>query len=195
VAFAVERSYLRRDRLFGRPVVALEDLPQLYPAAAHHFFVATVYTQLNRLRKRLYLQLKDMGYAPASFVSPHARVWPNVRMGEHCFIFESNVIQPFCELGDNVVLWSGNHIGHHSKIGSHCFIASHAVVSGFVTVGTHCFVGVNATFGNNLSVGDDCIIGAGALVTKDVPEDHVFRGGGAEPARGAKRLHRVKESA
>ena len=32
VAFAVEREYLKRTELFGRPVVALEDLPSLYHA-------------------------------------------------------------------------------------------------------------------------------------------------------------------
>ncbi|MES2282774.1 MAG: acetyltransferase [Pseudomonadota bacterium] len=193
VAFAVESAYLKRTELFGLPVVALESLPTLFPAHEYAFYVATVYTQLNRLRTRLYSQMKAWGYAPASYVSSRAAVWRNVTLGEHCFIFENNVVQPFCGIGDNVVLWSGNHIGHHSKIGDNCFIASHAVISGFVEIGRNCFVGVNATFANNLQLGEDCIIGAGALLTKNVPADHVVRGGSADAVPGAKRLHRVKE--
>lgn len=193
VAFTVESAYLKRTELFGVPVVALEKIATLFPAFEHHFYVATVYTQLNRLRTRLFMQMKSLGYEAASYISSRAVVWRNVTFGEHCFVFENNVIQPFCSIGNNVVLWSGNHIGHHSKIGDNTFIASHAVISGFVDIGRNCFVGVNATVGNNLLICDDCVIGAGALVTKDVPANHVLRGGSSDPVAGAKRLHRVKE--
>ena len=193
VAFAVEAAYLKRTELFGLPVVALESLSASFRPSEHAFYVATVYTLLNRLRTRLYQQMKNWNYAPASYISSRAAVWRNATVGEHCFVFENNVIQPFCTLGNNVVLWSGNHIGHHSTIGDNAFIASHAVISGFVNVGRNCFVGVNATFGNNLQIGDDCVIGAGALVTKSVAADHVIRGGSSDPVAGAKRLHRVKE--
>jgi sugar O-acyltransferase (sialic acid O-acetyltransferase NeuD family) len=170
VAFAVEREFLHRDRLFGLPVVAFEDAERLFTPADHSFYAANVYTQKNRLRERLYLSAKALGYAPASYVSSRAFVWRNCKVGEHCFIFENNVVQPFVTLGSNVVLWSGNHIGHHSQIGDHCFVSSHVVVSGFVGIGTHCFMGVNSTVANNTRIGDHCVIGAGALVLSDVPD-------------------------
>jgi sugar O-acyltransferase (sialic acid O-acetyltransferase NeuD family) len=176
VAFAVEREYLKRRELFGLPVVEFETLEESYEPAGHHFFAANVYTQLNKLRTRLYTEAKRKGYAPASYVSPHAFVWRNVELGEHCFIFENNVVQPFAKLGDNVILWSGNHIGHHSRIGSHCFISSHVVVSGFVEMGESCFVGVNTTMANNISIGRDCLVGAGALVLADVPDGQTVVG-------------------
>ena len=176
VAFAVEREFLTKDSLFGLPVVPLDEVTQRYAPVDHDFFAALVYTQMNRLRTRLYKQVKAMGYVPASYVSSRAFVWPNVQLGEHCFIFEDNTVQPFVAIGDNVVLWSGNHIGHHSRIKDNCFIASHVVVSGFCTIGENCFVGVNATFGNNLEVGDDCLVGAGALIARDVPADTLIKG-------------------
>ncbi|MGH9387233.1 MAG: acetyltransferase [Vicinamibacterales bacterium] len=171
VAFSVESAYLKRERLFGLPIVPFETLQDTYSPADHWFFAALVYTDANRLRARLYREAKAKGFQPASYVSSRAFVWRNVVIGEHCFVFENNVLQPFTRFGHNVVLWSGNHIGHHSHIGSHCFISSHVVVSGFVTMGEYAFVGVNATFANNLSVGDRCLIGAGALVLGDVPDD------------------------
>src|SRR5262245_62835994 len=81
VAFAVEQAYRKRDRLFELPVVPFEELERLYPPADHHFFAATVYTQLNRLRTRLYQAAKAKGYRPASFLSPRAAVWHNARLG------------------------------------------------------------------------------------------------------------------
>jgi sugar O-acyltransferase (sialic acid O-acetyltransferase NeuD family) len=169
VAFSVEREFLKREELFGLPVVPFETLEETHAPGRHSFFAANVYTQRNALRARLYREAKRKGYAPASYVSPHAFVWRNCEVGEHCFIFENNVVQPFARIGDNVILWSGNHIGHHSVIKDNCFVSSHVVVSGFVEIGESCFLGVNATLANNITVGDDCLIGAGALVLADVP--------------------------
>jgi sugar O-acyltransferase (sialic acid O-acetyltransferase NeuD family) len=166
-------------------VVAFEELEAHFPPAAHSFYAALVYTQGNALRRRLYEAAKAKGYAPASYVSSRAFVWRNVEVGEHCFVFENNVVQPFAKVGSNVVLWSGNHIGHHSSIGDHCFVSSHVVVSGFVHVGQSCFLGVNSTFANNLEVGNDCFIAAGALVTRDVGDGMTVKGlwkGAPQPA-------------
>lgn len=176
VAFAVEREYLRRGELFGLPVVPFEELPERFPPAEHAFYAALVYTQGNALRTRLYEAAKAMGYKPASYVSPRAFVWHNATLGEHCFVFEGNVVQPFVRIGCNVVLWSGNHIGHHSTIGDHCFVSSHVVVSGFVTVGDSCFLGVNATIANNTNIGARCTVGAGALILGDVEDGQTVVG-------------------
>lgn len=176
VAFSVEREYLRREQLFGIPVVPFEDLTERFAPGEHEFYAALVYSQGNALRRRLYEAAKDKGYRPASYVSSHAFIWRNVTLGEHCFIFENNVVQPFVTLGDNVVLWSGNHIGHHSTVGDHCFISSHVVISGFVEVGHSCFLGVNATIANNTKIGDRCTLGAGALVLGDVSDGQTVVG-------------------
>src|SRR5262245_1117618 len=102
--FAVEAAYLKRRDLHGLPIVAFEEIDRHFPPPHHDVFVATVYTQLNRLRTRLAQAAKARGYRLASFVSPRAFVWRNVRLGEHCFVFEGNTLQPFVTIGDNVVL-------------------------------------------------------------------------------------------
>lgn len=175
-AFSVERDYIRRSSLFDLPIVPFEEIEGLYPPSEHKVFVAIVYNQLNRLRTRLYREAKNKGYELASYISSRAFVWHNCEIGEHCFIFENNVVQPFVRIGDNVILWSGNHIGHHAVIGNNCFISSHVVVSGLVRIGANCFLGVNATFFNNRVIGDDCIIGAGALVARNIDSNRLVQG-------------------
>lgn len=175
-AFSVEREYLRKTTFLGLPVVPFEELEQHYAPVDHSFYAALVYTEQNKLRTRLYGQAKSKGYTPASYVSRHAIIWRDVEIGEHCFIFESNVIQPRVRIGRNVVLWSGNHIGHHSTIKDNCFLSSHVVVSGFVEVGESSFMGVNSTVANNITIGDRCLIGAGALILSDVPRRKVVVG-------------------
>lgn len=177
VAFAVERAYLQRDTMAGLPVVAFESLPEVFDPAEHEVYVATVYTQLNRLRTRLSQEAKAKGYRLASFISRHAFVWRNVEIGEHCFIFEDNTVQPFVKIGDNVVLWSGNHIGHHSTIGDNCFVSSHVVISGFVDVGENCFLGVNSTVANNVKIGKDCWLAPDVTIVKDTADGVFFKPG------------------
>lgn len=189
VAFSVERAFLKRDRCFGLPVIPFEELERSHTPAEHSFYAALVYSQLNRLRTRLYRAAKVKGFAPASYVSPSAFVWRNVELGEHCFIFENNVVQPFVKLGDNVVLWSGNHIGHHSRIGANCFISSHVVISGFCDIGENCFFGVNSTLADRVRIERDCLIGAQALVTKDVKENQLMPGAKAEAAKLSARAY------
>jgi sugar O-acyltransferase (sialic acid O-acetyltransferase NeuD family) len=183
VAFAVEREFLKKDNLLGLPIVELEEIAQKFPPKSHDVFVAVVYTQLNRLRTRLAHLVKSMDYKLASYVSSNANVWPNATLGEHCFIFEDNTIQPFVRIGNNVILWSGNHIGHHSTIKDNVFISSQVVISGFCEIGENCFLGVNSTFSNNIVVAKDCWIGPGALLTKNTDKNMVYRINASEPAK------------
>jgi sugar O-acyltransferase (sialic acid O-acetyltransferase NeuD family) len=168
--FSVERDYLAEEVLAGLPVVPFETLEESFPPEEYDVYVAATYTQLNRLRTRLADEAKARGYRLASYVSSRAFVWRNVAVGEHCFVFEDNTVQPFVKLGRNVVLWSGNHIGHHSTIGDNTFVSSHVVVSGFCEIGENCFLGVNATIANNLSLGRDVWLGPNTNVVEDVPD-------------------------
>lgn len=181
--FAVERAYLERDTLLGLPIVPLEEVERHFPHEHHDAYVAVVYTQLNRLRARLAAAMKAAGYRLATYVSAKASVWSNVQMGEHCFIFENNVVQPFVKLGDNVVLWSGNHIGHHSTVGHNVFISSHVVVSGFCEIGDNSFLGVNAAVANNIKIASDNWIGPGVVISADTAPGSLFRSPQSELAK------------
>ncbi|AIY90180.1 acetyltransferase [Geoglobus acetivorans] len=181
VAFSVDSEFIRQEKLFGLPVVPFEELEEHYDPAEYYVFVAIAYTRLNRLRARFYKEAKRKGYRFASYVSSHAFVWRNVELGENCFIFEDNTIQPFVKIGNNVVIWSGNHIGHHSKIRDHVFISSHVVVSGFVEIGEYSFLGVNSTIVNNIKIAKDNVLGAGAVIIRDTEAGKVYVGNPARP--------------
>lgn len=168
VAFTVERAYLRDPLLFGLPVIPLEDIHTLYPPASYSFFVAVVFSQQNRLRTRLYNETKAAGYAPASYIGSRARVHPTAEVGEHCFICEETVVQPWARVLSNVVVWSGNYVGHQSLIKSNSFTLPHAVISDFAQIGENCIVGPNATILERVSIGDDCWIEAGSRVATNL---------------------------
>jgi sugar O-acyltransferase (sialic acid O-acetyltransferase NeuD family) len=190
--FSVEEKYLGKSSLLGLPVVPFETLEQAFPPEQHDVFVAVVYTQMNRLRARLSQAARARGYHLASYHSSRAFIWKNVTFGEHCFVFENNVIQPFVEIGNNVVLWSGNHIGHHSVIHDNCFVSSHVVLSGYVEVGSNSFLGVNSAVANNTKIATDCWIGPGVTITQDTEEGRIYPAAKAEPAKvGSLRFFKV----
>lgn len=174
VAFCVDAAYVKDPKFMGLPVVASEQVQDVYPPAQHDMFVAIGYSQLNQLRADKYAAAKAMGYQLATYISPKATVFDNVVIGDNCFIFEHNVIQPFVEIGPDTIVWSGNHIGHHTVIGEHGFITSHAVISGRIKIGSHVFIGVNATLRDHITVGSKVVVGAGTLLLKDAADGEVY---------------------
>jgi sugar O-acyltransferase (sialic acid O-acetyltransferase NeuD family) len=176
LGFTVNREFLKKSSLFGLPIVAFEDVTNIFPPSTHHMHVALTYKNLNRTRMRIYKEAKEKGYVLANYISSRAFIWRNVTIGDNCFVFEDNTIQPFVTIGSNNIFWSGNHIGHHSVIGSHNFISSHVVISGFCKVGDANFMGVNSTMGNELSIGNDCLIGSAVHIVRPVGDGVLMKG-------------------
>jgi sugar O-acyltransferase (sialic acid O-acetyltransferase NeuD family) len=180
VAFTAHRANLSADRFCNLPVVAFEDVDRLYPPASHQMFVAVGYRKVNQIRAGIYAEAKAKGYTLLTYVSPRCTNMA-ASIGDNCFIFEDNTLQPFVTIGNNVILWSGNHIGHHSTIGDHCYITSHVVVSGHCRIGPYCFLGVNATLRDSITVAERCVIGSGALIMKDTKAKEVYLGERTRP--------------
>ena len=102
VAFTVDRSFLKEDEFCGCTAVAFEEIEHHFPPSRNEMFVALSYSKLNRIRREKYLAAKAKGYRMASYISPHATVLNEGNIGDNCFIFEDNTIQPFVSIGSNV---------------------------------------------------------------------------------------------
>ena len=174
VAFTVERSYLDSDTFDGLPLVALDEAVERYPAAGYRAFVAMGYGRVNRDRAERFTELRELGYDLDSYVSWRSFVWPDLQIGQNCFVMEGITIQPSVVIGDDVTLGPGNTIGHHCVLGDHSFLASHVDLSGHVDIGRRTFVGANATVRNRVSLASDNVIGAGAVIMADTDERGVY---------------------
>jgi hypothetical protein len=107
-AFTVDDAYLQEQELKGLPVVPWSEVPSRYPPGEYELFVALSYRRLNALRAEKFAQAKSDGYRLASYLCSKSVTWPDLVIGENCFVLENQTIQPTCRLGDNVYLWSGN---------------------------------------------------------------------------------------
>lgn len=168
VAFTVDDAFVDRDALLGLPLVPFSTVNALFPAQEHAMHVALGYAKLNRRRQDKFEQAKSAGYTLASYVCSKGVSWPDLSIGENCFILENQTIQPRVRIGHNVMLWSGNHVGHGSSVGDHTYLASHVVISGHCRIGQRCFFGVNATVRDFRTIGDDCFVAMDASVTRDL---------------------------
>lgn len=175
VAFTVDKDYLTDEEQFeGLPVIAFEEVEKLYPPAEFKMFLPISFKRMSHLRREKYEAAKAKGYECVSYVSSKASTWADLDIGDNCFIFEDNTIQPYVKIGNNCILWSGNHIGHHTTIKDHVFITSHVVISGCCTIEEHSFFGVNATIRDETTIGRETLVGMGAVITKDTPPESVW---------------------
>ncbi|SDG80521.1 sugar O-acyltransferase, sialic acid O-acetyltransferase NeuD family [Dyadobacter soli] len=183
VAFTVNRQYIEHDKFHGLPVVAFEDVENLFPPSEYKFFAPMTGRNMNRNREAIYNHAKAKGYQFISYISSRATLFDN-QIGENCFILEDNTIQPFTTIGNNVVLWSGNHIGHHGQIKDHVFFTSHVVLSGHCVVESYSFFGVNSTIRDYMTIAQGTLVGMASAIMKETEEWGVYVGNPAKKVPG-----------
>ena len=172
VAYTVDAP--EHDEFEGLPLISFADIANRLPPGEHAMFVAVAYGRVNRTRAEICGRARALGYELVSYVSSKATHWGDTVLGDNCFIFEDNTVQPFVTIGDGVVLWSGNHIGHHATIGDYCFVTSQVVIAGHVRVGAYSFLGVNATLRDGIEIGEANVIGAGAIIMHSTEDREVY---------------------
>jgi sugar O-acyltransferase (sialic acid O-acetyltransferase NeuD family) len=177
-AFTADDDYVESDRFHGLPLVPFSRVAEECPPDDYDMHVALSYMKLNQLRQTKYEQARAAGYQLPSYVCSKAVTWPDLTIGDNCFILENQTIQPTVQIGNNVMIWSGNHLGHGTHIADHTYIASHVVISGHCNIGRRCFFGVNVTVRDFITIGDDCFIAMDASITRDVPDGAVALGAG-----------------
>lgn len=174
VGFSIHQKFITEESVNGLPVIPFEGIEEQYPADKFSMFIAIGYSELNKKRERVFNEAKAKGYELLSWVHPSTKLWDDFKMGENCFIFENNVIQPSVKLGDDVIIRSGNLIGHNCDIRDHNLITSRTAIAGHVIIEPYCFVGINATIRNSITIAKACVIGAGTCILEDTKEGEVF---------------------
>tara|TARA_B100000035_G_C21036688_1_gene571419 strand:+ start:2777 stop:3460 length:684 start_codon:yes stop_codon:yes gene_type:complete len=171
VAFVADDEYINNSTFKGLPLVKASEVYNLYPPQKYKAHVALSYNKLNQIREEKYNLMKNLGYDLVSYVCSKSVTWPDLNIGDNCFILENQTIQPTVKIGNNVMIWSTNHLGHNCQIDDHAYLASGITISGHTKIGKRTFVGVNASFKDFITIGNDCFITMGAIVTKDIPKN------------------------
>lgn len=101
-------------------------------------------------------------------------------------VVESGTHEP-TRIGDGTRIAALVYVGHDSQIGRRVWIAAGARIAGYCTIEDCAYIGAGATIRQHRKVGRGALVGMGAVVTKDVPPNHVVVGNPARFLRLRKR--------
>lgn len=189
VAFCLDGAYIKENNFCGVPVVPFEEIEISHSKDNHQFFAPLYAAEMNKLRFNVYNKIKEKGYDFITYIHSSATV-TNAKIGKNCFIFEYVNIQPFCEVGDNNIIWTGTHIGHHGKVGNNIFMSSLCNIAGHINIGDFCYIGSGSTFKDNIFIAPNTLIGQSASVVKNIDvEGGVYMG---IPAKRVKETSEIK---
>ena len=122
----------------------------------------------SNTRKSVFEFFHQAGFGFKSVVHPKAIVSLSAVIGTGAQVFAGCVIQPYTQIGDQVIINTAATIDHGSKIGSHSHIAPGVTVCGNVNIGEGCFIGAGATLVNNVSISSGTVVKAGVVVARDI---------------------------
>jgi sugar O-acyltransferase (sialic acid O-acetyltransferase NeuD family) len=172
--FTCDRQFMTHNEKQGLPIVAFEEVENLFSPSAFAMIVAIGYQDINAVRADRCKQAREKGYRLESWISPRAHVPKNCVVGENCVVMDGASLQPKARLGDDVFIWNGAVVGHHATIGDHCWLASNCTISSTAIVEPFCFLGVNAAIGHGITIGASSIVGAGTVITHDTAPGGVY---------------------
>lgn len=179
-AFSVTKEFIPASKKFCElPVIDFSEIEANFPPSEYDFFAPMAPTRMNKVREQIYSEVKSRGYEFISYISSKATVLTDA-IGENCFILEDNTIQPFVEIGNNSVIWSGNHIGHHSRVADNVTITSQVVISGHCDIGRNCFLGVNSSISNGVKLAEGTLVSLATVIERDTTPWTVYKGNPAE---------------
>ena len=99
VAFTVDRDYLKINELFGLPVVAFDEVQDLYFPGKFKMLIPFSFKRMSHLRAEKYYQAKDKGYEMISYVSSKATTFPGLSVATTASYLKTTQYNPLSRLG------------------------------------------------------------------------------------------------
>ena len=165
IAFTQELKFISKRELQELPVIPFEDLGKL--DIEFEIVIGIGYTQMNKLKKKVYDLCVNNGYKVATYISTNAIVYTN-EIKEGCFLAPGAVVGPGCKLGKANFLASSAVLSHDNEIGDFNYISTDAVFGGFSKVKDNCFFGLHSTIKDGIEIASNNLFGSATNVLKTV---------------------------
>lgn len=164
----------------GYKIFATDDaLPQLIKTYKH--FVITVgQIKNNKVRVRIFDQLKSLGATLPTIISPLAYVSPRAQVAEGTVILHKALINNAATVGVNCIINTGAIVEHDAIVGNHCHISTNVTLNGTCAVADHSFVGSSTVVSHGVKIAEYNVIGAGSVVLNNTLPHHTLVGNPAK---------------
>lgn len=127
------------------------------------------------VRERYVNQLKGVTWYTA--VHPKAVISAiDTFIGEGTVVMANAVINPGAKVGKHCIINTSSVIEHDNIIGDYVHISVGAKLAGKVEVCNNTWIGVGATVKDTIKIEGKCFIGAGAVVVKNITESGTYVG-------------------
>lgn len=158
------------------PVIGTdEDLAKLFQQGTGNAAIGIGFMGKGKVRKRLFYQLKQIGFSLPVICDPSAVLSGHTTIEEGTFIGKGAIINSASTVGKMCIINTGAIIEHDCLVGDFSHVSVGTVLCGDVKIGRESFIGANATIIQGRRVGDGCIVSAGAIVREDIEDGVIYR--------------------
>ncbi len=111
----------------------------------------------NKLRRKLLMQAKEIGYSCPSLISPDSYISRFAHIGEGTVVFPHSVIEANANIGNGCIISSNVTINHDAEIEDYCLIYCSTVIRPNTHIGSLSVIGNNCTIssGSKIKAGSD----------------------------------------
>lgn len=174
--FIDDNTELHNTMIDGVPVLGGKDL---LPTLRKSHGIEAVYCPIgnNKVRVKLLLLARELGYKTPGYIHPSVVVSPNAVVGEGVYILPNSSIMPYTKLGDFTMISIGVNVAHHATLDRGVFLSNGCNFGALVKAGEYAYCGMGSTIMSGIgSIGRNTLIGAGTVVVKELPDDVVVAG-------------------
>lgn len=167
----VDPALRKDDTVLGIPVIGNDSvLPKIFKDGIKYAFIAVGSIGNCIIRKKIYDNLKKIGFKLPIIVHPKVAIAKDVELGEGTFVAAGVVINPSTKIGKNVIVNTHSSIDHDCLIGDFVHIAPGVTLSGGVIVKDEAHIGTSASIVQGINIGKRNIVPAGYVVRDNLYE-------------------------
>lgn len=164
-------SLKKGDFVAGIPIVGDDGvLAGLFKKGVKDAFVGVGSIGDCSARKKIYDNLKKVGFRLPVIAHPNAVIAGDVELGEGTFVAAGAVVNPGARIGKNAILNTSSSVDHDCVIGDFVHIAPGVTLSGGVVVGEETHIGTGANVIQCVKIGKKCMIPAGTTCLDNVED-------------------------
>lgn len=138
----------------------------------------------NDIRTSYLDQLKKYGYETPNYIHSSVILNNDVIIGNGVYLLPGVIVMPHTIIEDFTIVSMGSRIAHHTLLKKGVFVSTGVNVGANIIINEKAFLGISSTIMTGVEqVGKNSIVGCGAVVIKNVLENHIVAGVPAKKLR------------
>lgn len=131
------------------------------------------------VREKIYLKIKDAGYAMATLIDNGCAIHPSARIDEGCILYDCNISADVL-IKPNVFISTKAAIGHDVTVQENSIISAFCFIGGFSLLEERVYMGAGSMVKDRIKVRHDSILSLGAVILRNTKPKAIMLGNPAQ---------------